>query len=532
MKEIKKFWPNEFKIRKTQESVLNWLEDQPSDTKHFICEMPVGTGKSLIGYTFAQWKGGNSAFFTPQKILQKQYENTFGNKIFSLYGKGNYICHSKSTSCEVGGILKPSCDNCPAKTAMETAFTSKHIVVNYALGFLLSMIQSEKNLMSRNTFVFDECHSIEKILTDLNTLIISEFKCNQLRIPFKKMESDYDIFNWTTSEYKDGILNHLKTLESQVSEIEFSLSNHKSLTKDNISIMKKYYDLVDHTKKLDKITIINKQDIFEKFVLVKEEKLYKYKELFGKETFKRYIEPNAKNFLHMSATILNKEQYCNDIGIDPNKTAFVSLPSEFRIENRAIFYIPKVKMTYGWDKENNKIPRQNALDTIVDLCNDNHKNDNGIIHTGSFAIAKWLIKELNNMVPHRIMHHAPDEEGNAENRDLIISEFTEKSDLPMLLISPSITEGLDLYDERARFSITMKVPFPNISDAWVKRRMNISNEWYKRQALIQIIQSTGRIVRNKDDWGVNYIIDESFINLYRTMNEFFPEWWKESLVTF
>lgn len=527
------FWPtHDFQIRKTQELVLEWLEKQPSDIKHYICEMPVGTGKSLIGYTFAEWQGRNSAFFTPQKILQKQYENTFKGKIFSLYGKGNYLCKSKATSCDIGSLLKPRCVSCPVKDAYSEAYSSKHIVVNYALGFSLSMIPNENNIMVRNTFVFDECHSIEKILTDLNTLTISEFKCSQLKIAFQKIDSDFDILNWVSTVYKNSVAHQLNILESQVEEIENSLLNNKSLTKDNVSIMKKYYDLLEHNKKLDKIITTDRQDIFNKYALIKEDKLYKFRELFGKDIFKRFIEPNAQNFLHMSATILNKDQYCDDLGIDKTKTAFISLPSEFPVDNRTIFFIPKIKMTYGWDKEKNTSARREALGAIVDLCNDHHKDDNGIIHSGSFAVSKWLIRDLEKMVPHKIMHHSPDADGNAENRDSVIDEFLQESEGPKLLISPSINEGLDLVDNRARFSITIKVPFPNITDAWVKKRMNISNEWYKRQALVQIIQGTGRIVRSKDDWGVNYILDESFLNLYRTMYEFIPDWWKESLIIY
>jgi Rad3-related DNA helicase len=526
--DVEKYWPHKnFKIRDSQKLVLDWMGEQPSDIKHYICEMPVGTGKSLIGYTFSEWKGGNSAFFTPQKILQKQYEETFKGKIFSLYGKGNYICKSKATSCDIGSIIKPPCGGCPAKAAMSTAIESKHIVVNYSLGFLLSMIP---NMIKRNSFIFDECHTIEKVLTDLNTLSISEFKCNHLKIPFQKFSSDFDILNWVSSSYKEGVNNQLNILESQVEEIGDTMWNNKSLTKDNLSILKRYHELVEHSKKIDNIITSDKQDIFNKYALVKEDKLYKFKELFGKDVFKRFIEPNANNFLHMSATILNKDQYCSDLGIDPSKVAFISIPSEFPVKNRTTFYAPAIKMTYGWDKEKNEQARNDALNTIIDLCNEHHKNENGIIHTGSFAVSRWLIQDLQNMIPHRIMHHSPDAEGNAENRDLVIDEFIQPSDEPKLLISPSITEGLDLCGDRARFSIIMKVPFPNISDAWVKRRMNISNEWYKRQALMHIIQGTGRIIRSKEDWGINYILDESFISLYRSMYEFIPTWWKEALV--
>ena len=120
-------------------------------------------------------------------------------------------------------------------------------------------------------------------------------------------------------------------------------------------------------------------------------------------------------------------------------------------------------------------------------------------------------------------HHNPE---SGDDRNAIIKAFqTDKK--PTVLISPSITEGLDLVDELGRFAIFVKVPFPNMADNWIKRRMELSQEWYTRQTLINIIQGGGRIVRSKDDWGVTYILDASFEFLYNRSGRMIPEWWRE-----
>jgi len=98
-----------------------------------------------------------------------------------------------------------------------------------------------------------------------------------------------------------------------------------------------------------------------------------------------------------------------------------------------------------------------------------------------------------------------------------------------LLISPSITEGLDLKDDLGRFAIWAKVPFPFLGDNWVKRRQQLSSDWYSRQAMIAMIQGGGRIVRSKDDWGHVYILDESFGNLLKYSKRFLPKWFTESI---
>ena len=80
----------------------------------------------------------------------------------------------------------------------------------------------------------------------------------------------------------------------------------------------------------------------------------------------------------------------------------------------------------------------------------------------------------------------------------------------------------------ARFAIVVKVPFGFLGDQWIKRRLDMSQEWYQRQALIDIIQGGGRIVRSSDDWGNVYILDQSFGYLKKMTDRMIPQWWKDS----
>jgi len=114
-----------------------------------------------------------------------------------------------------------------------------------------------------------------------------------------------------------------------------------------------------------------------------------------------------------------------------------------------------------------------------------------------------------------------------DDRGAVIRQFTGITK-PSILISPSITEGLDLVDDLARFAIFAKVPFGYMGDQWIKRRMQMSNEWYQRRAVISIIQGGGRVVRSKEDWGVVYILDESWGFLYNQTRNRIPQWWKDA----
>ena len=129
-------------------------------------------------------------------------------------------------------------------------------------------------------------------------------------------------------------------------------------------------------------------------------------------------------------------------------------------------------------------------------------------------------------MPHEVLEHGPN---SGLRRDDVINAYTREDSVPRLLISPSITEGLDLKDDKGRFAIFCKIPFPNIGDAWIKKRMDISPSWYMRQTLIAIIQGCGRVVRSKEDWGVVYILDSSFLSLYNRSKHMIPKWWINGL---
>ena len=148
-----------------------------------------------------------------------------------------------------------------------------------------------------------------------------------------------------------------------------------------------------------------------------------------------------------------------------------------------------------------------------------------MIHTGSFAVAKWLVTELSGKIPHTITHHNPE---SGYKRDTVIDEFQVVDGIPKILISPSVMEGLDLKDDKGRFAIICKVPYPNLTDAWIKKRMNLSGTWYSIQTLIGIIQGAGRTVRSADDFGHCYILDSNFSNLYNRNKSLIPKWWKDA----
>ena len=94
---------------------------------------------------------------------------------------------------------------------------------------------------------------------------------------------------------------------------------------------------------------------------------------------------------------------------------------------------------------------------------------------------------------------------------------------PTVLLSPSMTEGVDLRGEYSRFQVICKVPYPFLGDKLVKKRMNKWKGWYPLQTAKAVVQSVGRSVRSSDDHAVTYILDSDWDRFIGRNKKFFPE---------
>lgn len=532
-RDIMSYWPMpQFTPRKSQIEALEWTKQLPSDIKYILYEIPVGGGKSPLALNFSSWIAnslGDSFILTTQKILQKQYEDSFDKKMLtSVYGKSNYECASKNTNCDIGNDIKPPCESCPARSALSRGKRSPNMVLNYRLALLYFKMHDMIDIRKRDVMVFDECHTLEHHLTEFKAVSITMKKCKRVNIKYKECTKISEALPWLEQEYEPAVLELVNELFKQAEEISDKHYDHNAqLTSTDKHILREFKKWSEYHKTLKELLMTNYKDIYDQYVLVSDKTSFKFKELYGKNVFHELVKPMADKFLFMSSTILDKESFCKDLGIDPNEAAMISLPSEFDEDNRPVIYSPVTKMNYGWNSPERKSDRDSMAQRIMQICEE-HADDHGIIHTGSFQVSDWLVEALQGLVPHRIFEHGPNSD---MKRDDVIAEFMECAGKePALLISPSITEGLDLVDDKGRFAIFAKIPYPFLGDQWIKKRMNLSNEWYQRQAMIAIIQGGGRVVRSKEDWGYTYILDSSFTYLHHNMRKKIPKWWSDGYI--
>jgi len=524
MTNILDFWPIDSPPRPNQIKALEWIAQQTS--KHLILEAPVGSGKSLIGLTYSRWlaeSGGSSFILTPQRILQKQYEHELDNTVHSetlstLYGKSNYTCVGRNTTCDVGSIIKPRCEYCPYSSAVRNATTTPNLVLNYKLALLL--FEYTDIFDSRELLVLDECHTAEEHLCEFDAISVHKYRAEKFGLKWKVIPSIKIAHAWLKKTYLPAVSKHLEKTFEEVEELLDKAGG--DLTRKEIKQLREYSKLESHLDEIAMFAHTPLAVVDKEYVLVHDKEMMKFKQLTGANNFKKMLAPMARKTLMMSSTIPDYRGHCRELGIDINDAAFLSIESDFPIENRPVYYMPQMKMNASWSKPEQEYDREKMLNAIRQVI-EMHKDESGIIHTGNFKIAQWLVDNLNGP-DHQVIHHNP---GSGDDRGAIINQFTG-SVKPTILISPSITEGLDLREDQSRFAIFAKVPFGFLGDQWIKKRMEMSTEWYQRRALIGVIQGGGRIVRSKDDHGTVYILDGSWGYLMSQTRETIPQWWRDA----
>jgi ATP-dependent DNA helicase DinG len=224
--------------------------------------------------------------------------------------------------------------------------------------------------------------------------------------------------------------------------------------------------------------------------------------------------------LVMSATILNSNTFCRNIGLCVDDVKFIQVQSDFPIENREIYPLNIAHLNYNnLQLQETKFSIAKAVDSIMTI----HRNDKGIVHTASYKQLKSIKENLSEDNLQRLLVTDP----NIQREEIIAEHIN--SIKPTVLISPSLNTGIDLKDELSRFQIITKVPYPNLADRWINAKRDLDNEWYNWQTALRLVQAYGRSVRSKEDWAKTYVLDSAFGPFVKKNRYLFPEWFIQAI---
>jgi Rad3-related DNA helicase len=199
----------------------------------------------------------------------------------------------------------------------------------------------------------------------------------------------------------------------------------------------------------------------------------------------------------MSATIVDHKSFAKSLGITEYK--YVEVDSTFDSTKAPIYISTANKLNRG----NIQKVLPAMVSQISSIC-DMHKNEKGSIHTHTLQITQYLQKHLKS---DRFLFR--DVESKNEN---ILSKHTRSTE-PTVIVSPSMTFGVDLRDDLARFQIIVKGAFLPLSDVRIKRLFDEDKVWYTNKMLINLVQACGRGIRSKEDYCATYILDGTLFDI-------------------
>jgi len=539
--EFKKYFPYKTIRAQQQEAIEFTLNSLLESGKRFvIIEAGTGVGKSAIGVTASRYLSSNmqntaglfedgSYFLTTQKILQEQYVKDFGGfsgPMKSIKSSTNYTCnYNKKTSCaeglralrtaEKGSRFWKACTfNCVYRNAKDGFIKSPEGVTNFP--YFLAETQYAGKLTPRQVLVIDEAHNVAAELSKFIEITISNRFCKSfLSIDMPRSLTPAKYVKWVKETYIPVISGKLKHLESMLEK--YVGLKEKIKSGEFASIAKKFEIMDKHVCKVKRFLDLYNSDNWVMNEIAadgRSDRKVEFKPIDVAPFANEMLYHLGEKVILMSATILDKDAFTECVGIPRDQCEFISLPSPFPIENRPVIYSGIGKMSSKSIDET--LPKMvQAVKAIL----EQHKGEKGIIHCHSYKVANFIKRNVRST---RLLIH------NSENREAVLEKHI-KAKKPTVLISPSMTEGVDLKGDLSRFQIICKVPYPYLGDKLVRKKMNKWKWWYPLQTAKTIVQATGRSVRSNEDTAVTYILDSDFEMFYNRNRSMFPKGFKDSL---
>ncbi|MEX2536204.1 MAG: ATP-dependent DNA helicase [Trueperaceae bacterium] len=480
-----------------------------------VVEAPTGSGKSAIAVTLAR-EAVSSYVLTAQKILQDQYFRDFPD-LALMKGRANYDClvaptHAAAAPC-IAGRRFTQCDDCPYFTAKDVASAASNTVLNYA--YYLAELNYSGGFAPRELLVLDEAHNAEAALMGFVQVSVSDAALTRVgltdRIPHVQERLGYF----------DFIEELLPRMLGRSREVELELRQGKSESDVELAALQTKQWLDNQGSRL-RLLLDSLDDELVDWTVERRQEDGGHSLTFKPVRVASFAEPLLFGFcervLMLSATILDPNTYLASLGIEPDDAAVVRVASDFPAENRPIVVRPAAKLTrHHLDRD---LPR---LVAAVAQVLDDHAEEKGVIHAHSYRISRHLAANLPRHQRSRLVTH-----DNAAGRDTALHAHVRSSE-PTVLLTPSMTEGIDLADELSRWQIICKIPYPYLGDPQISARRDLDPAWYDWRTCLTVVQAYGRSVRSRDDFAVTYLLDADFPSFLRRQRARLPEWFLEAV---
>jgi len=498
--------------------------------KTVFLDAPVGSGKSLINLLVARDMRG-AYISTSQVILVNQYgADTAQGAKFSrlaqtLYGRRNYPCtYLQSLSPEDGGrpyatasgapctylprwpVECPSYSVCPYYSAKRLA--QGHLQTVTTMAYLLTGIRNGLEFPSsgwreRPLLIVDEAHGLAEEL-------VRHFKAEigPGTLPgFTR--------KWLSSpgDPRFQLIDALPAYIAKLHEVLSELYAESKLTpkiRDRIQRLRSAASSAE-----DILWKLNAPGVEWVHTFDARSEKHSWRALAVKNLMSRFWT-HFNGILLSSATFFGTEALRRDCGL-PEPHSRVVVQDTFDPARAPVRLLGAVHLAYKIQP----LEIERVADAVTAVARA-HPNERGVVHSNSYYLANAIRRELPADVRERLTSHDP------LNRTRRYTLWRQDPSPTSIFFAVAMSQGIDLVGEMARWQVLVKVPFPSLGDIWVRRRLQEEDgqQWYSARTIVEVLQASGRIMRDAGDHGTTYVIDAQIDRLLDGGWPDLPEWFR------
>lgn len=552
--------------RSQQLDVVKSIHEEWDNYKYFALSLPTGVGKTFIATAIAD-SVNNAYMLTSTLQLQDQYMKSW-DELINLKGRGNYTCAVNdaftvdAAPCAANPVLYQQCkDNhtCPYINQKNSALAARAMITNpvYMLysthcGFASD---EESPWVARNVVIFDEAHNLENHLVSFAESDIdpqqlhTDFGARTNGITFTGLpEEDYMKVIKIREALMDKAVELKMQMEREFPKAKFFGMDPREWAKGfNAKTAEKVKKLNSRMYQLDKAiqplniffnTHSTTEELVKRWIITKHNgaNVLKLAPIYGDFLFHEYFGKLAQKFVFLSATLGTKKEFCKELGIEEEECLFIETDSPFDPKHSPIIAMPSINLSRdNYDKNIKKVG--GLIDEILKI----HEGERGIIHAHSHKLTNNVYMGVSEKNRKRLLCKDMDVLSSAnlgknyypkkyKNDELLEIHENEGATYGSVLLSPSMSEGIDLHDDLSTFQVIIKLPWADLGDVRVKMKSELDPDWYTNKMWLSVLQASGRSTRHETDTSITYILDEKFEYRYNQWKQKLPDWFKKRLV--
>ncbi len=454
-----------------QEVTAHW-----NDADVHVIVSPTGSGKSNMAVALARWAvdfDRHAAIVVTDGMLQRQYETAFPD-LPSLWGGDDYRCatYPDKPCAKASKLKRKACTAvCPQLAAVLRCQSLR--LVHRAT--YRGNHGKTKRFRFPHLAIFDEAHQLREFLqADAGVKLWH----HQFHYP-AGLDDQEAVLKWLQSRTTSNprLLKARKLIENQA---------------ENVVVQRRWLEYYGQMKEALCVEPLSPRNV------------------------PPFLWPrNVEKVVLLSATIWPKD--VEDLGLDRGRRVrFTYCDSPIPAASRPVDFHPVAPLTLR--KRHAHMP---DIVAAVERIATHHAGEPGLVHLTYDEVPEFQ----RFLTSARYLWHTRD------SKQHTLQQYLEQAAAGggQVLMASGMREGVDLKGHLARFQVVTKVPYPNLGVQAVARRQELDPEWYDLEAVKAIIQMSGRVCRDPTDYGVTYVLDPRFKELFERREYLFPAWFARSI---